>query len=84
MSCYYIIAIRLDNRQHNAVEFQKAITKYGCNIKVRLGLHETGEDHCATDGLIILQPYGDKSIIDEMMEVFNSLQGVNAKLIVLE
>ena len=47
MSCYYIIGIRMDNRVNNATNLQDLLTKNGCNIKARLGLHETGDDLCS-------------------------------------
>ena len=81
MSCYYIIAMRLSAREHNAQKLQETLTNYGCNIKVRLGLHEASEDFCATDGMIVLQPCGEKNVIEEMVAAFNALEGVTAKLI---
>ena len=80
MSCYYIIGLRLDNRTHNAAQLQQALTQHGCNIKVRLGLHEASEDFCAEDGLIILRPCGEKDAIEKMVDDFNNLEGVTAKL----
>ena len=38
----------------------KTLTEYGCNIKLRVGLHETGEDFCSDDGVIMLQACGDQ------------------------
>ena len=43
MNCYYIIGVRMDNRVGNAAKFQETLTKNGCKIKVRLGLHEVSE-----------------------------------------
>ncbi len=80
MSCYYIVGLRLDNRTHNAAKLQEVLTNNGCNIKVRLGLHEASEDVCANDGLIILQPCGEKKDIDKLVENLNALDGVKAKL----
>ncbi|MPN21810.1 hypothetical protein SDC9_169192 [bioreactor metagenome] len=57
------------------------LTKNGCKIKARLGLHEVSEDLCATDGLIILQPYGEKNEIEQLVNEFNELDGIKAKLI---
>ena len=81
MSCYYIIGIRVQNRTHNAVGFQECLTKYGCNISTRLGLHCRGEADCTNDGIIILQICCGKDEVDEMMNALNSLEGVTAKLI---
>lgn len=80
MSCYYIIGIRMDNRLGNAVAFQETLTKNGCQIRARLGLHETSETHCANDGLVILQPCGDKAEVERLVTELNALPGVTAKL----
>ena len=66
MSCYYIIGVRMDNRMANAISFQEALTKNGCIIKARLGLHEVSADACANDGLIVLQPCGEKAEIERL------------------
>ncbi|MGI6049794.1 MAG: hypothetical protein ACOYEI_03025 [Acetivibrionales bacterium] len=81
MACYYIIGIRMDNRVNNALAFQEALTRNGCQIKTRLGLHEVSEDSCANDGLIILQPCGTKEEVDKLVDELNSLEGITAKLI---
>jgi hypothetical protein len=81
MSCYYLIGARMDNRVHNALNLQELLTKNGCNIKARLGLHEASGDACANDGLIVLQPCGDKGQIEQLVKDLNSLDGVTAKLI---
>ena len=47
MNCYYIIGLRVDHRHSNALNLQKTLTEFGCNIKLRVGLHETGEDFCS-------------------------------------
>ena len=81
MSYYYVIGVRMDNRVGNAANFQQVLTKNGCKIKARLGLHEVSEDLCATDGLIILQPYGEKDEIEALVAELNALAGIKAKLI---
>lgn len=81
MSYYYVIGVRMDNRVANAGSFQQALTKNGCKIKARLGLHEVSEDACAADGLIILQPFGEKEEIEQLVKELNKLDGVKAKLI---
>lgn len=81
MSCYYIIGVRLDNRVDNAVKFQEVLTKNGCRIKTRLGLHEASDDVCSNDGLIVLQPYGNKDDVESLVNDLNKLEGVTAKYI---
>ena len=81
MNCYYIIGLRVDHRHSNALNLQKTLTEFGCNIKLRVGLHETGEDFCSDDGVIMLQAFGDKETIGKMMDAFNNVEGVTAKLL---
>ena len=81
MSYYYVIGIRMDNRVSNASNLQQVLTKNGCKIKARLGLHEVSEEFSATDGLIILQPYGEKDDIEALVAELNALDGIKAKLI---
>ena len=61
-------------------ELQEVLTGNGCNIKVRLGLHEASEEFCANDGLIVLQPCGEKAQIEALVEALNGLEGVSARL----
>lgn len=81
MNCYYIIGLRVDHRHSNALNLQKTLTEFGCNIKLRVGLHETGEDFCSDDGVIMLQACGDKETIGKMMDAFINVEGVTAKLL---
>ena len=80
MSCYFLIGIRMDNRVGNAARLQETLTKNGCNIRTRLGLHDVSEDVCANDGLIVLQPCGEKAQIERLVKELNALAGVTAKL----
>ena len=81
MSCFYIIGVRMNNRTSNAIRFQETLTKNGCQLRARLGLHEAGGDVCANDGLIMLQPCGTKEEVESLTAELNALEGVTAKLI---
>lgn len=81
MSSYYIIGVRMDNRIDNAVKFQEVLTKNGCMIKTRLGLHDISNDDCANDGIIVLQPYGSKEDVEALVNELNSLEGIMARYI---
>ncbi|MGV8906943.1 MAG: hypothetical protein ACOH15_10115 [Acetobacterium sp.] len=60
-----IMGIQVGNREHEALKVQELLTKYGCNIKTRLGLHESSDAQCSTSGLIILEflPNKDAEIL---------------------
>jgi hypothetical protein len=59
---YKVIMIKIDSRISDAAKVQSILTEYGCNIKVRLGLHEVSKELCANDGLILLEMDGDKRV----------------------
>jgi len=71
----------MENRIENAVKFQETLTKNGCKIKTRLGLHEVNENACSNDGVIILQPYGNKEDVESLVNELNSLEGITARYI---
>lgn len=78
MSCYNIMAVLVSHRINNAKELQEILTKYGCIIKVRLGLHEAG-DVCSEEGLIILQLCGQEDEINALADELNKQEGIKAK-----
>ena len=81
MDCCYIIGIRVNHRVANAVGLQELLTKYGCNIKMRVGLHETNENFCSDDGIIMLQVCGEKETLEAMLDALNAMDGIRAKML---
>ncbi len=79
MQCNYLIGVRMDNRVANALRFQETLTKNGCKIKTRLGLHEVDETNCANYGIIVLQPCGSQADVERLTADLNALDGVTAK-----
>lgn len=82
MKGYVILGVFIDRRSEVAVEVQDVLTKFGCIIKLRLGLHET-TNVCAEDALLLLQLDGDKEEIKTLQESLNIIDGVETKLITL-
>lgn len=80
MNSFYIIGLRVNHRTGNALKLQETLTKFGCHIKLRVGLHETSETYCSDDGVIMLQVCGDNESVTKMVDAFNALDGVCAKL----
>lgn len=59
-----IIGIKINNRLENAIAVQEILTKYGCIIKTRIGLHEEINGQCSPRGLILLEVIDDAAGID--------------------
>lgn len=80
MSKQCIMVIKLSKRKDDADNVQNVLTKYGCIIKMRLGLHEA-EDACSDEGLILLQLVPDSKEIKAFMEELSVIYGVTSKQI---
>jgi cytolysin (calcineurin-like family phosphatase) len=72
--------IKLDQRIQKAVDVQALLTRYGCNVKMRLGLHEAG-DVCSNQGLILLQLTGEGKELKQFEKELNEIEGVKAKMV---
>ncbi|AWK52253.1 hypothetical protein DIC82_15155 [Clostridium beijerinckii] len=76
-----IMAVTIDPRSAHAPQVQTILTKHGCIIKTRLGLHEVSQNSCSEEGLIILHIH---SSLDEIKILENELldvDGVKVKYI---
>ena len=50
-----IMGIQLQERIEKAVKVQGLLSKYGCHITTRVGLHSSPPDSCSPIGLILLE-----------------------------
>jgi len=60
-----IMGILIGHREEEALKVQELLTRYGCYIKTRLGLHDTPvEGSCSSKGLLILEflPGNEKEV----------------------
>lgn len=76
-----LMAVKIGARTKHAAGVQEILTKYGCSIKTRVGFHDTDENHCSTDGILILQLSGKENEIKDMLDGLNALHEVSAKFI---
>lgn len=79
-----LMGILIKERQYVATQVQDILTKYGCSIKTRLGMHEATNDRCAPHGFVILELTGDKTEMDKLEVELNDLQSVEAKNITFD
>lgn len=49
-----IVGVKLTDRAVSSVEFQEILSKYGCSIRTRIGLHHTENNVCTNYGVVLL------------------------------
>ncbi len=83
-NCSTIMAIIQDNRVETAVKVQDVLTKYGCYIRVRLGLHDAAVCSCTNSGIILLQLCGEDVPVNQMEQELKQIPDVKVKYMVLD
>ncbi len=73
-----IMGIQVGDREHDALKLQELLTKNGCLIKTRLGLHESQyEGQCSSSGLILLEFMSGKekeiALFEKELEALESI-----------
>lgn len=74
-----IMGLLLTDRVKKATAVQDILTKYGCSIKTRLGMHEVSENYCDKKGFMLLELIGDKSEWEAMEKELLAVEGVIVK-----
>lgn len=75
-----IMVVKISARRETSPEVQEVLSKFGCSIRMRLGLHET-QDVCSDEGLLILQLTGDYAEMKKLEEALCAMPQVSAKLV---
>jgi hypothetical protein len=65
-----ILGIYVNDRVKDALKIQPILTKYGCTIRTRLGLHGVDNNYAEDNGLILLELSGD---VEECLRLENEL-----------
>lgn len=78
-----IMVVKIESRRDDSTKVQEVLSKYGCSIKVRLGLHET-ENVCSEEGLLILQLSGERDEMRKLETALNEMDRVKAKLVLMD
>lgn len=69
-----IIGVDLENRLETAIEFQKVITEFGCEIRTRIGLHPSMSEVCLNRGIILLEVSGEGELLIQELKKNWSVQ----------
>lgn len=74
-----VMAVSLEKRSKEAPKVQEILTKHGCLINARLGLHEAGGPSCSEEGLILLHLKGQGEEINRLRTDLEAVPGVRVK-----
>jgi len=77
-----ILGVLITDRQKEAGKVQNVLTKFGCSIKTRLGLHEVTDDVCSTSGLLLLELIGNMSEMDKLEKELKAIDGTQTQKMV--
>jgi hypothetical protein len=69
-----IFGIHISQRTENVPAVQATLTKYGCNIRTRLGIHDADMTSCSPSGLVLVDVFGDE--VEEFYGELKGLKGV--------
>ncbi len=81
MDNHVIVGVHITDRSKHVGEVQKVLTECGRGIKTRLGLHETNENACSPNGLLLLEMLDDDTV-DKCVEKLNGIEGVETQKMV--
>lgn len=74
-----IMAVAIDPRSDHAPQVQTVLTKHGCIIKTRIGLHEVSKNSCSEEGVIILHIQSNLDEIKVLEKELIDVDGVKVK-----
>jgi hypothetical protein len=80
----WILGVHITNRVKDVSDFQAVLTKFGCTIKTRLGLHEVTDDFCALSGLVILELTGHREEFVKLENELLKIDGIEVKKMVFD
>jgi hypothetical protein len=69
-----IFGVHITSRVDNVPAVQAVLTKYGCNIRTRLGLHDADSTSCSPSGLVIIDAFGVET--EDFYSALKELKGV--------
>lgn len=80
----WILGIYVSDRVHKISLIQPVLTKFGCSIKTRLGLHDTEGDGCSPNGLMILELCGDPKEFVKLENELLMIEGLEVKKMIFQ
>jgi hypothetical protein len=76
---HLIVGVHIGGRLKNAGTVQAVFTEFGCNIRTRVGLHDTDGVVCSPSGVVLLDVIGAESECDAMIARLGAIEGVEVR-----
>ncbi len=70
-----IFGIHISHRVENVPAVQATLTKYGCNIRTRLGIHDADSTSCSPSGVVLVDVFGAETEV--FYNELKALKGVD-------
>lgn len=77
-----ILGVMINDPSKGAERIQRILTKYGCSIRTRLGMHDMEEEYSAETGLMLLELTGDMQECIMLENELLDLDGVDVQKMV--
>jgi hypothetical protein len=78
----WILGIHVSDRVKKAELIQPVLTKFGCTIRTRLGLHDITEEFSSPTGMILLELTGDPKEYVKLENELLKIDGLEVKKMV--
>ena len=77
-----ILGVMINNPAKCADKIQSILSKYGCSIRTRLGMHDMDDEYAGDIGLMLLELVGDMQECLRLENELLSLEGVEVQKMV--
>jgi hypothetical protein len=74
---HHVFGIHVTQRVENIPSVQATLTKFGCNIRTRIGIHDADNTSCSPSGLILVDAIGAEEQVEEFYRELAALRGVD-------
>lgn len=81
---HIILGVHVTDRATQVGTVQELLSKYGRNIKTRVGLHDVQADLCSPTGVILLELTGAEAECTELAQALDAVEGVETQRMIFE
>jgi hypothetical protein len=81
---HIIVGVHITDRVKHAPEVQVVFTRFGTNIKTRIGLHDVEEGFASPNGLLLVEFVGTDEQCQKMVSDLSEIEGVEVKTMVFD